>query len=331
MISATARCRVDLAGGTLDIWPIGLLHAGSSTINVAVDLRVRARLAVSDSGYRVRQGGVEVRAESIAELVAHPETALCGLVVELHDLPPVAIELASASPRGAGLGASSALAIALLAAAETWRHGREVETPLVRAAIARDLEARLMGLPTGLQDHLPGQLGGALAIDHRPGGERVRRLAVDLEQLAARLVVAYTGQSHFSAGANWSVLRRRFERDADVVARFDAIRDVTREMPAALESADWPRVGELVGLEWQARRGLAPEVSTPKLEELLELAVGAGAWGGKACGAGGGGSLAVLVAPERRAAVESTWRAAGAELLPAPPTARTLEIVRESN
>jgi D-glycero-alpha-D-manno-heptose-7-phosphate kinase len=289
---------------------------------------VRAAIAPSAAGYRVRQGGEE-RAGDLATLRADPGTALCALVVEQCGLPPVEIELESASPRGAGLGASSALVVALLAAADELL-GRPPATPEARAAVARDLEARLMGLPTGLQDHLPGQLGGALAIEHVPGGQRVRRLAVDLEALGERLLVAYTGQSHFSAGANWSVLRRRFEGDADTTARLDAIRDVAAELPSALESADWPRVGRLVGREWRERRGLSAEVSTPRLEALLETAVALGAWGGKACGAGGGGSIVAVVPPERRAEVARAWRDAGAEPLPARPTAAPLAVTRET-
>jgi D-glycero-alpha-D-manno-heptose-7-phosphate kinase len=296
---------------------------------MAVELAVRATIAPGADGYLVRQDGGERRAGDAAGLLADPDTALCALVVEQCGLPPVEIELASASPRGAGLGASSALTVALLAAAEAYL-GRPAAGAEQRAAVARDLEARLMGLPTGLQDHLPGQLGGALAIEHVPGGQRVRRLAVDLAALGERLLVAYTGQSHFSAANNWSVLRRRFEGDPDTVARFDAIRDVARELPEALESADWPRVGRLVAREWRERRGLAPEVSTPRLESLLEAAVGHGAWGGKACGAGGGGSIVVVVPPERRAEVARAWREAGAQLLPARPTTASLEVVRET-
>ena len=329
MIVATSRCRVDLAGGTLDIWPLGLLHPGSRTVNVAVDLVVRARLAAAPSGYRIRQGEHESVGATPTELLGDPGTALCALVLLHHGLPPVSVELESASPRGAGLGASSALVVALLAAAETFLHGSLVETPAKRAAIARDLEARLMGLPTGLQDHLPGQLGGVLEIEHAPGGELVRRLEVDLDELGARLLVAYTGESHFSAGNNWSVLRRRFEGDADTVGRFDAIRDVARALPAALVGGDWPEVGRLVAREWRERRGLAPEVSTPRIESLLETAVARGAWGGKACGAGGGGSIAVIVSPERRDEVARAWHEAGALVLPARPSAAPLDVVSE--
>ena len=247
--------------------------------------------------------------------------------MEALALPSATIVTASRSPRGAGLGASSALAVALLAAAEVAEHGELRRDPLARARFARDLEARLMGLPTGLQDHLPAQVGGALALEHEPGGERLRRLAVDLEALGERLLVAYSGQSHFSAGANWSVVRGRLDGDAAIVARLDRIRDAARALPAALEAGDWAGAGELMAREWDARRGLSPEVSTPLLEALLERSRALGAWGGKACGAGGGGCVAVLAPPEQGAAIRAAWRELGARPLEgAGPTARGFEI-----
>lgn len=329
MIRATAWCRVDLGGGTLDIWPIGAMHPGSVTVNFAVALPVTARLARRATGYAIAQAGETTREGDLDALAAEPATALPALVARELGLPPVEIRLDSASPRGAGLGASSALTVALLAAGERLVDGRLVRSAEERSRVARDLEARLMGLPTGMQDHLPGQLGGALAIEHRAGGERVRRLAVDLEALAARLVVAFTGQSHFSAGNNWAILRRRFEGDEATVARLEAIRVAAAALPEALEAGDWPRVGRLVGEEWEARRGLAPEVTTPELEALLARARQLGGWGGKACGAGGGGSIAVLAPPERRQAIADALAAAGAVVLAATPTARGLETAVE--
>jgi D-glycero-alpha-D-manno-heptose-7-phosphate kinase len=329
VIRATAWCRVDLGGGTLDIWPIGAMHPGSVTVNFAVGLPVTARLRTRASGYVIAETGGPRNEGDLATLAADPATALPALVAAELGLPPVEIRLDSASPRGAGLGGSSALTVALLAAGELVVDGRLRRSAEERARVARDLEARLMGLPTGMQDHLPGQLGGALAIEHRAGGERVRRLVVDLEALAARLVVAFTGQSHFSAGNNWAILRRRFEGDEETVARLEAIRAAAAALPAALESGDWPRVGSLVADEWEARRGLAPEVTTPELEAMLSRARELGAWGAKACGAGGGGSIAVLAPPERRQAIADALAAAGAVVLAAAPTARGLETATE--
>ena len=323
--SARAWCRVDLGGGTLDIWPLGLLHAGARTVNVAIDLAARVSIAPRAGGYRVSQAGREVDAGSLEELAGHPDSALVGQIALELGLPPVEIALESESPRGGGLGASSALAVAAIGAAELYL-GRSASSPAAIGSLCRDLEARLMSLPTGMQDHLAAIWGGVLEIRHLPGGERVRRLEVDLEALGRSLIVAYSGETHFSAGSNWQVVKRRLDGDPEVVAAFDGITKAAGELPPALAAGDLETVGRLMSREWSHRSRLAPEVSTPRVERLLNGALAAGAWGGKVCGAGGGGSVAVLAPGDRRRAVEAALVEAGAVLLQAPPVARSLEV-----
>ena len=325
MSTARAWCRVDLAGGTLDIWPLGLLHEPATTVNVAIDVAVEATVEPAGERYSVRQGELAVEAASARELAAEPEGALAGLVAAALELPPLTAVLSSGSPRGGGLGASSAMTVALIAAAES-AFGLPPSGAGRRSAIARDLEARLMGLPTGIQDHYAAQLGGALEIQHRPGGEAVRRLEVDLEALAASLLVVYSGQSHFSARQNWEVVRRRLDGEPAVAALLAGIAEVASGMAAALAAGDLRRVGAAMGDEWRLRRQLAPGISTPAIERLLAAAAAGGAWGGKACGAGGGGCVAVLCPADRREALAARLRAAGGQVLPARPAAAPMAV-----
>jgi D-glycero-alpha-D-manno-heptose-7-phosphate kinase len=329
MVTVRAWCRVDLGGGTLDIWPLGLFHPGARTVNVAVDLAATVRLRranPADNGYRVRQGETVVEAGSAAALAKLPEGALVGVVAEALGLPPIDVTLASDSPRGGGLGASSAMAVALIAAAEA-ELGRPLSSAAERAHLARDLEARLMSLPTGLQDHYPALLGGGLEILQQPGGESVRRLDVDLERLGSSLLVVYSGISHFSAGNNWQIVRRRLDGDPEITELFAGIVEAVAGMPAALEAGDFARVGALMGREWSFRRRLAEGISTPALERLVEAALSAGAWGGKACGAGGGGCLAFLGPAEKRGEIAAAVERAGGRVLAARPVGEPLAVI----
>lgn len=329
-VTARACCRVDLAGGTLDIWPLGLLHRGACTVNVAIDLQAVVRLERRPSGFEVQQGGSTVEVETVEDLIQHAETSLIGVIAEELVLPPVAVHLETGSPRGAGLGGSSALAIALIAAGQELlgldRDAPE-RSPTWRAHLARDLESRLMGLPTGAQDHYPALLGGALEIVHRPGGEQVRRLTLDLEALAECLLLIYTGISHFSAGQNWQVVRGRLENDPEVRGLLSGIAEVAQELPTVLEAGDFPRAGELVGREWSYRRHLAEGITTVEIDSLLDTAQSLGAWGGKACGAGGGGCVVLLVPPERRELIAERLVQTGVERLPVRSSQEGVQVV----
>lgn len=309
----------------MDIWPLGLLHRESCTVNVALDLAVRVEMVRTSHGYRICQGESVVEASTLEDLAATEEGALAGLIALELDLPPVEVKIHSASPRGGGLGGSSALAIAFIAAAEAIRGGVESSAKF-RAALARDLEARLMGLPTGRQDHFPALMGGVLEIRHEPGGEQVRQLAVDLAAFGRSLLVVYTGQSHFSAGSNWRMIRRRLDSDPETIRCFDGIRDAAREMADAVERQQWTRAGELMSQEWFWRRQLAEGISTPAIENLLEVAKNTGAWGGKVCGAGGGGSVVFLCPPDRRQAVADILTVQGGQVLPTRPVAEALQV-----
>ncbi len=325
-VRARTGCRVDLAGGTLDIWPLGLLHAGARTVNVAVEVPVEIGLRRIDSGYRVElDDGTVVEAASTGALIEDPRTDLVGWILEERHAPATEVKLSSASPRGGGLGGSSAIAVALIAALDTLDGRASLPVESI-ASVARDLEARLMSLPTGRQDHYPPLLGGALEILYRAGGEEVRSLDCDLETLGRSLVVAYTGRSHFSAASNWGVVRRRLDGDAESIRLFDGICEAAREAAAALEAGDLPRLGAAMASEWSFRRRLAEGVDTPEIASLLARSAQAGAWGGKATGAGGGGCIAVLTPPAARGAVEEALSAGGATVLEAPPRASALEI-----
>lgn len=323
-VSARAWCRVDLAGGTLDIWPLGVLHQGAVTVNVAIDVPMEVRLDSSERSYRIRSGGEENQVARPEEWLKKPETALFGHLALEFNLPPVDITVTSGSPMGAGLGASSALALAFIAAAEEWL-AVPASSPDRRSALARDLESRLMRLPTGRQDHFPALYGGALIIHHRAGGEVVESLTIDLDRFGESLTVAHTGRSHFSAGNNWRVVRARLDQDPSVVARFDEIVEVSHDLARALRDEDFQRVGELMSREWTSRRSLAEGISTPEIEAMLSAAKAAGAWGGKACGAGGGGCVAVLAPPDLRKEIRAALSEHG-RVLDAQPASEPLAV-----
>ena len=324
-VRARARCRVDLGGGTLDIWPLGLFFAGAQTVNVALDVLVEVTLTPRAAGYRLHSDGVEVEAATAADLARDREGALAGVVAAALQLPPVDIDVKSASPRGGGLGASSAMTVALIAAGDRLL-GAPRREAAATARLARDLEARLMRLPTGTQDHYPALLGGGLVVAFTAGGETVRRLAVDLDALARHLLLVYTGHSHFSAATNWEIIRRCLEADPEVHGLLQGIADVAAALPAPLERGDFAQVGALVGGEWELRRQLADGVTVPVVDRLLAKANELGAWGGKACGAGGGGCVAILAPAERRQAIAAALVAAGGAVVDAQPTSAGLEL-----
>ncbi len=293
-----APCRADLAGGTLDIWPLGLLHPGAVTVNAALPVRVRLELELDEARGVVRHCALDGSERRLrAEDAAADLTA--AVVFAVRPEGGVSVRVQAQAAVGSGLGGSSAYAVALTRGLLELA-GRTADEAWV-AALGRDLEARILQVPTGVQDHWAALAGGVLALHHEPGGERVERLAVDADWIGARLTVFDSGIAHHSGMVNWQVIRRRFDGDRDTSAALQAIAEAASTCRAALLAHDAPLVGAAIAAEWSARRRLAPEVCPPALAALERVADSAGAQAFKACGAGGGGSVLLWHQPEARA------------------------------
>jgi len=307
-VEVSAPVRADLAGGTLDLWPLNCLHPGSMTVNVALRRGVRLRVIAGAAP----RGRIRHLAPGRPPVELSSDDARRRLVaaVGFHFVPDggFAVEVLEQPPLGSGLGGSSALAVALARACLALGGRRLASGRIV--PVLRDLEARVLGVPTGVQDYLAALLGGALAIHLEPGGERVERLGVDASWIATRLLVVYSGVAHASGMVNWEVYRARVDGERQAARALDAIAAAARACRAALLAGDERAIGAAIAAEWRARRALAPAVSTPALDAILAAGLAAGADAAKACGAGGGGSVLFWTRADRRAAVRAAVLAA---------------------
>ena len=306
VIEARAPARIDLAGGTLDLWPLHVLHPGSVTINVAIDRYAGCRVRRTAGGLRVvsRDRGFEKRAAAAAELFAEPGTELVGSLLEALEIrESLEIEFWSGVPFGSGLGGSSALTVAMMGALE--RVSPRNLAGVDRVDFVRDVETRVLGKPAGVQDYYPPLEGAVHVITFRAGRTTGERLPADADLWDRYLTLFDSGVSHSSGMNNWQILKARLEGDTAVARNLEGVRHAAVEMAEAVRGGDFARMGEALGREWEARRRLAPVVSTTLIERAIAAGAAAGAWGGKACGAGGGGCVVFLSPADRTQDVRS--------------------------
>jgi D-glycero-alpha-D-manno-heptose-7-phosphate kinase len=329
-IVARAPCRVDLAGGTLDIWPLYLFHPGAVTVNFAVNVYATCTVAPRrDSRIRLRSDDLG-REEAFSSLDELRRRRLRKLPLPAHMLccfePPGGIDLItdSEAPAGAGLAGSSALMIAAAGALARLAGARYSREQL--RVIVQDIEAQIIRVPTGCQDYYPALYGGVNAVELGPGGIRRRALAVEEQDLSERIVLAYTGAPRRSGIHNWDVMKAHIDGDRRVHRNFDEIACIARAMVSALEKADWDEAGRLLRAEWTHRRRNSPGITTPLIDRLVRVTRRAGAIGAKVCGAGGGGCVAFLVERGSGPRVSAAVRAAGARIIPARVAAGGLRV-----
>lgn len=289
-VRVAAPCRVDLAGGTLDIWPVGLMHPGSLTVNVALPVEVELEIDLAgepDSVLHTAPGG------DVRRLTSDDASTDLTAAVAFSLVPQggVRIRVINQAPLRSGIGGSSSYGVALLRGLIELVGRTPVEHDMV--VLVRDLEARVLGVPTGEQDHWAAVRGGVLALHLEAGGNRIEPLDVAHEWLGERMTVFFSGIRHRSGMVNWQVIRRRLDGHAATTRAFDEIAEAARECRSGLLAQNEETVATAIRREWKARRRLAPDVSTVELDELIGVARDHGATGVKGCGAGGGGSIVV--------------------------------------
>lgn len=321
-IESKAPTRVDLAGGTLDIWPLYLFHPGAVTVNAAI---TRYASCVIET-HSPKDGGIKLvsrdtqREESFASFthMAKNKRYRLPLLAEIVKFfrPEGGFTLTtdSEAPAGAGIGGSSAMAVAICAALDRLTGAGRSKADWIH--ISRDAEAIVIRVPTGTQDHYPPAFGGAAAIELPPGGERRSELRVDLSELERRLVLCYTGKPRKSAINNWDVFQAHIDGSTRVFRNLARISEVAQELRGALEKSDWAETGRLIREEWSFRKRNLPTISTKTVDHIIEGSRRQGALAGKVCGAGGGGCVVLLIEPHARERVEASVRNAGGEVLP---------------
>jgi D-glycero-alpha-D-manno-heptose-7-phosphate kinase len=315
-IFSSAPTRIDLAGGTIDIWPLYLFHDGATTVNAAISLRAHARIEPRSDGrvaLESTDAGRSVAAETWGALDGDGELSLLARLARHYELENATLTTRGESPAGAGIAGSSALTIAACGALAQWTRTSTDPDHLLR--VAKNVECQTLRVPAGVQDYRPALYGGIAAIELRIEGIRRVALDVDARELERRLVLAYTGAPRNSGTNNWEILKRHIDGDRHVFDCFERIRDTAVALREALERGDWDGVGRLIALEWDNRKRLAPGVTTAAIEDLIERATAAGATAAKVCGAGGGGCLFCYGPPERHGDIAEALAAGGARIL----------------
>jgi D-glycero-alpha-D-manno-heptose-7-phosphate kinase len=320
---ASAPLRISFAGGGTDVPPYPATYGGavlSVTIDrcATADLRPRA-----DGDYHVESLDLMARAAFAPhELTFDGHLDLVKPVLrELAASRPgrgLDLTLATDAPPGSGLGSSSALVVAMLAAvaAATGRHW----SPAELARTAYQVERVDLKIEGGMQDQYAAAFGGLNFIEFH-GDDRVelRPLQVDaevLEELQRSLLLAWSGQSRTDGG----ILRRQVDGvlagSAESLATLGALKALAGTMRDALLGGDLATFAEGLHQGWEQKRRLAAGIATPRLEELYAVGRAAGAAAGKVLGAGGGGFLLFSTPPARRERVAQALEAAGAPCAP---------------
>lgn len=299
MVTTRTPLRVSFAGGGTDLPDFYDVEYGA-VISAAVDkyvyVTVKRHSELFNEPIRLNYSRTE-QVNAISEIENNiARECLRFLCID----PPIYISTVGDVPASTGMGGSSSFTVGLLNALHAFR-GERV-TPGQLADEACHIEMEVLREPIGKQDQYAAAFGGLNLFRFARGGgvtvepQRVSNGAV--EQLFSNIMMFWTGHQRPAS----SVL---VEQKANTAAKFETLRrmrdDVfTLQRLCFSPVIDPERFGAVLHRGWEMKRQLASAISNAEINRHYDLAIAAGAEGGKLCGAGGGGFLMFIVKPERR-------------------------------
>jgi len=200
--------------------------------------------------------------------------------------------------RGTGLGSSSSFTAGLLNTCYSYL-GKYI-SPAELAEKTCGIEIKKAGSPIGKQDQYAVVFGGLNVITFNCDGK------VDVEPVFLDPKIKEAFQNHlllFYTGIQRSAKPILSEQKENIDKKFEFLKklsDLVLPFRNYLEKGDFQKMGEMLHQNWLLKKELSSGISNPQLEEMYNIALKAGAWGGKVLGAGGGGFLLVMASSEKQ-------------------------------
>jgi len=235
----------------------------------------------------------------------------------------VSVQVRSDAPPASGLGSSAALGVAAMGALAAY-HDRHL-LPHEVARQSQLLEVEDLKLECGVQDQFAAAYGGTNFMEVEYPGARVFPLPLSAAtrcELEDRFVLVYTGKSHFSSAMHQKVIAEADRHRGD----FDQLTQAAIAGKEALLAGNIDEFANAMNRNWEAQKNLHPDITTPEIESLHRVAFAAGALGFKANGAGGGGTVTILVKRNHNTRVRRAIEDLGMLVLPASIDTTGLQV-----
>lgn len=315
-----APTRIDLAGGTLDIFPLYVFEEGGITINMAINLFTEVELTQrSDTKININSSdlGIQKSASSIKDLESDGDLDLITRAIKFFN-PPFGMDITTNSsvPKGSGLAASSSLLVALMMGLS--KLCLKSSNPNTFIDWCANVEAQSLRIPTGKQDYYSAYYGGLSAINFLPSGidhESLKMSRLFLKKISESVILSFTGISHFSGTNNWNMMKSYIDGNDITKKSMKQIKETSVQMLQAIKNESLKDIAQALNREWENRKQLADGVTNEKIDTIMSEAKKQGALASKICGAGGGGCMITVCDPENKTKITQAISDAGAQIL----------------
>lgn len=313
-IRARAPLRIGIAGGGTDVDPYASTKGGcvfNTTINKYAYCTLLPKnnkiMNVHSSyygNYKARLLGGPFKFDGNMDLIK--------AVVNHFDLKQgFDITIHSDAPSGSGLGGSSTMITAIIAAVANWTNTELTKAEM--AHLAYVLEREKIGLKGGKQDQYATVYGGFNLFEFNGPQINVKPIELDddtINELQYRSVLCFTGMSRDSAKIIDSQIESYKKKDNEDA--LDATKELAYTISKSFERGSFEEIGVLLDQAWDLKKKFTKTITNRYIDKLYRTAKEAGAIGGKVSGAGGGGFMYFICKYDKKTAVAEALKDKGA-------------------
>ncbi len=334
LIRSRAPVRIDFAGGWTDV-ALFTEESKGLVANAAINIYSYVTLSckrqqhtpessklqrVLDQSIRIYSADFDtfIEAEDIRQLEYDGNIDLVKAAIRKMRIETGGFDLTTQSiaPPGSGLGTSAAMGVALVGVLGAFTGATLL--PYEYAELASSIERHELGILGGKQDQYASAVGGISFMEFM--GEEVKtsrlQIAPDVRyELEKNLVLCYTGKSRLSGNIHQNVTDAYKNGEEKTREALRNLKAIAGSVKNALMKGQLTDFGELLGENWENQKALHPSVTNEQIDKLFKIALGHGAIGGKACGAGGGGCLVFYCKSDQEYRVRQKLQEAGATII----------------
>ena len=294
MIIVKAPYRISFLGGGTDYKEWYQEYGGevlTSTINKHCYICLRQTPPFLGYLYRIFWAKYEA-VNSLSE-IQHP--GVRGCLEYLNIAEGIEVNHAGDLPSRSGLGSSSAFTVGMLHALHTMRNEKINKAQLAKQAI--DVEQVILKENVGIQDQIQCAWGGINRIKIDQNGEyTIQPLILNEKVIQDHLIIFFTDIQRTASDIALDQINH-IQRNKSGLKE---IMELVSPAVEALKESNMMEFGRLLHESWMRKRKLSTKITSDSLDEIYELALRSGAYGGKILGAGGGGFFLFVVPPEKR-------------------------------
>jgi D-glycero-alpha-D-manno-heptose-7-phosphate kinase len=299
MIISRAPFRISFFGGGTD-YPVWYNEHGGAVLATTIDkycyVTVRYLPPFFKYKYRIRYTKRE-ETQTISE-IKHPSVRECLTFVGFDR--GVEVQHNADLPARIGMGSSSTFTVCLLNALYALKGKMVTKRQLALEAI--HIEQDIIKENVGSQDQTMAAFGGINRIEFGgPQQIQVQPVTVDAQKLQFlhdRLMLFFTGFARTASPIAGEQIKRTPEKKTELERMYEMVDEAIGILNGS--RSDLNDFGKLLHESWMIKRSLTRKITTPFIDEIYEVAIKAGALGGKLLGAGGGGCILFFVEPERQ-------------------------------